>query len=767
MKVLVFFIFFLSISSLQSEVCHENARVILSPPLQGQQHFMEDDFLSKLFDEFIEIALVNKISFNNEKISHIVFQWDDDSRNLHIIDLFEVSNIFGVKVSDFFEHADNLKDHIAPFGISTEGKMLSPEKKKKILEQVHLHLSGLINNELRKKNVSLDKLAFQKGITPRVLRDIVVGMKLPRLPLLLKILGRMDANIVDFFKFIETGLNPKPVARLFKKVKKPHLRRIGQIEAHTSQLLDKINAQLKDILKDIKTKQDSDIVQQENDIKKRRVLKLSKIFQTARILGMSPSGILKHFENLKLHAELAGIETRTLLDKGEIEELSRLVQKNLVDMFEKTGMEIEELAVATQINERYIKTLLKQQESIPSYSTLEGILQALGSDAIHFFEKLESTENFSVHSVKVPFSLVPQEKNKWHGRPMSERIFKIRKLLLSYSSEFELNSLMVKDVDNKNKHLTQKNLHFKTVYKSSRVANIPLSRLADENFVETLVDPSKARFEYISREETLKAEKLLVHLVLNEMRRQKDIYGLTVTGLAIKSGVFVRQVRSFLLGEFIPYYSTLHQIVEKGLGIPTPHLLENFESKLKSFDHIPFASKEILSELEGLYLSKRVKTNLEWVGKRIKQAKEFLKASKIPVKKSLASKGIKSVYVYGQMQMVISFSHLFGISLKDFLGTRDFSEMVKPHRIVFTHLSEERILQEVSIIKKNVEKRRLILNISTRDLKIKLGAVTENNMKTLFNESSTFFPLHRYFQLAEILTREGEDDLFLLDGVNL
>ena len=263
-------------------------------------------------------------------------------------------------------------------------------------------------------------------------------------------------------------------------------------------------------------------------------------------------------------------------------------------------------------------------------------------------------------------------------------------------------------------------------------------------------------------QEIEKAEQLLAHLLLSETRRRKDIDGLTIMGLAVKSNLTILQVRSFLSGAKTPSYFTLRQIVEKGLDVPLPRFLEDFEIKLKSLKYIPKASKAALLELEGLYLSKRVKANLEWTQRRIDQAKEFLKAANIPLSK-LTDKGIRGD---GQMRVLIKFSHLFGISLRDFLGRRDFSEMTKPNRLIFKRLSDERILKAMGGIKENIDRRKKTLGMSNRDLEIKLGI--SSNTKTisaLLNESVMSFPLHRYFQLAEILAQDGEDDLFLLDDV--
>ena len=120
-------------------------------------------------------------------------------------------------------------------------------------------------------------------------------------------------------------------------------------------------------------------------------------------------------------------------------------------------------------------------------------------------------------------------------------------------------------------------MQFKTLYKASRVANISLSDLTGERPIEILVSPHSAKIEKVPHEDIVRAERLLAHLLLSEARRQRDVQGLTLTGLAIKGHLFVKDVRRILAGEFNPQYSSLHRMVENGFGIPMNRFLENFE----------------------------------------------------------------------------------------------------------------------------------------------------------------------------------------------
>ena len=307
------------------------------------------------------------------------------------------------------------------------------------------------------------------------------------------------------------------------------------------------------------------------------------------------------------------------------------------------------------------------------------------------------------------------------------------------------------------------------------MANISLSDLVGERPLDDLLDFRRAIVEPASKDEIDKAQKILAHLLLSEARRQKDVAGLTIAELAIKSHLVTRDIKRILLGELVPSYSTLHRIVEDGLDIPLSRFLENFEDKMKSFDYIAFASKDTLLELEGLYLSKRVKTRVRELQERFDKAFEFLKSINIHSTELQKTVGIKILHYEKkedmsgvQISTIVNFCHFLGIGLRDFMGRRDFSKMVKPGQLIFRRLSDERIRKAVGTIKYNIDQRRKSLGISTQDLAIMLAFSSKHKMVgSVLNPSVVSFPLHKYFQLDEILADGDESDFFLLDGIDL
>ena len=73
----------------------------------------------------------------------------------------------------------------------------------------------------------------------------------------------------------------------------------------------------------------------------------------------------------------------------------------------------------------------------------------------------------------------------------------------------------------------------------------------------------------------------------------------------------------------------------------------------------------------------------------------------------------------------------------------------------------------MAMIKHKILDRRDALNIPIKDLKIMIGVSASPRLNSLFSKSMDSFPWYKYFQLEEVLAREGEDDFFLLDGIGL
>ena len=794
MKTLIFLFFCLSTFSARANPCPDHARLVLSSSPQNQQRFIESGFLSKLFSELIEIIHANGIVMKNDEVGDMILQLDDDARNPPIINLFEVANVFGVNVSDLFKHYGNLVSSIDPSGIITAKESLGPEKRYRISERIHLHFSGLIEETLREKNLTLEELAYKTSIKLEVFQHMI-NKGIPRLHSLLQILVRLDADVVDFFKRVESGLEQKGLPRYFgnrpkslasREVTDPEKRAIGiyvQMKRELKEIFEGLegknfNSDVARFKKMIYRQYDKEILHRKQTSRRKLPSSLPKILHTARILGMRPSEVLKHVGNLKPHARLDGIENRTFLNDEDVEELLGNISKHVSIMFDQSGITLEEFAKITQLPAKYLEKII-HKGSRYSYAALERILQAFNTDTIRFFEELESMGKLDVHVTQTPSNLVQRKdkflKGQTDGQFMGERILQLREILLPIYSARELKFTTGNINTNSGQNLPERDIYFKTFYKVSRMAKLSLSELAGRRPIEDLVNPHHARVESVSEEEIAKAKRLLTHLLVSEVRRQNDVHGLTVMELAIKGHLATMHIRRTLSGQTTPLYLNLRQIVEDGLNIPLPQFLEGFEFKLKAFDNIPTASKKILLDLEGLYLSKRVKERMKKLEERIDSAIEFLKSShfssreisKLVGARIWPSRKKEGNMIKEQIYTVMKFCHLLGISLRDFLGSRDFSELVDVSKLNSERLSEDRLISAIGAIKSNVNQRRKSLNLPVTDLTIMLGAPMEHKLTDILNESVSSFPWYRYFQLAEVLAQDGEDDLFLLERVDL
>ena len=772
MKVLAFFCFFL---------CSYLPALAASPPLCQKQarKLLKTDFLSKALEELADIAKINHITITNVEVKNVFFRWDDDRKSPRIPDFFEVANVFGIKVSDFFQYADNLRDNIDPSKIIGDKPPLSKEHKHRIFQATSLHLSGLIGEILQKRNLSPEKLALETGISPQVFHGITVDKGLPRLNPLLQILPRLDADVVDFFRRVEIHLEQ---AQTFH-FKKTEARIVpwdqGEIEDFSRDIFDKIHSDLARIFLNINLDNPTnDILRfkrmvrlyihnaQSGMVTKKRLL-VSKVLQMAHMLGINPSEVLKYAGNLESRVQWSGMESRTLLSKEEINILAKRVHQHLSAFIDTSEKTLEELSLATEMPLQYFKDF-KLREYPPRISVMERILRATGKNCIVFFEEMESLDKIGISSGGL--NALPVSPQNWSrnieasNQFIGERIIQIREILSSVESLTKIS--LVTALYEKSTTARETRTNFTTLYKFSRVANITLSDLVSDRPIKTLVNPQHSEIKKVSNEDIKKARQLLTHLLLSEARRQKDVRGLTVTELAIKAHLFPSVIRTFFLGKVTPSYPVLRQIVENGLGISLEKFLYDFEKKLEVFDSIPFVKPQVLlAELRGPYLSPKIQVRLNHVQNRVALAREFLKSLNTPLTETRKLVGDfifpvrkRASVGHNQIHTSIKFSHFLGISMQDFLGQKSFAELVDVDRLNFEILPNENIRQVMAEIKKRIDQRRESLGLSIQDFRIMLAE--NSHARGVFS-----FSWAKYFQISEILARDGEDDLFLLDGI--
>ena len=161
-----------------------------------------------------------------------------------------------------------------------------------------------------------------------------------------------------------------------------------------------------------------------------------------------------------------------MLSTERIDELLIHIRSNLAAMFKKSGMKKEELAAMTKMNPGFIVDIDQRGLNF-GYPALEQVLQALGSDTIRFFEKLEVEGILDVHTANISPSLIWQKeqfkKDRSKNAFIGERILKIRKTLLPFFSNPILDAAITRDINTKTgQTLAQRKMHFKTLYKASK-----------------------------------------------------------------------------------------------------------------------------------------------------------------------------------------------------------------------------------------------------------------------------------------------------------
>ncbi len=737
-----------------------------------------------LFAELKKVVHTHKATITTVEVNDMLNGWSDLAENPRITDVFEVSNAFGTPVADFLQHFGHLKNHIDPENIIKGKPSLSDEQKWRIFKRVHLYLSDLIEQTAREKNLSLDELAEQTGIAPKLLYGVVEGMGLPRFAAFLELLAKLNVSADEFLRSVEISLRDKVVMRASREGKIPFgLWRKGEIEERERQLYNKIQRDLEDIfLNGLVPEGNIELMRFKAAILERhsyspnkklavRPINLISMIQTAHMLGLKLSEVFQYAGDLKNHISWDGIESRSLLSRAVLREVSRHIHQRLAWTFRESGKTLKELSDETGMPLRFLRETIINGRNRISYFVMESVLQALNLDAVRFLEKLESGGILDIHSPHL------REREANGAAFIGERIIQVKQILAPVASKSRLKKIITTDVDPRTgQTLTQRDVAFETVYKTSRVGNISLSDLVNDRPITTLIEPENANLEQVSAQEIKRARRLLNHLLLGEARRQRDLHDLTLTRLAINAGIYTRRLKILLAGG-TPSYSMLRQIVEDGLGIPLPRFLENFEAKLKGVDHLPAPSQNVLAELEGPYLSREVTARVEWVKERFFQVRDLLSALNVGITMFEKATGITSFSAWaqnrhngglGQIYTTARLCHFLGISLSDFLGQKDLATLVDARHLNFERLSEESIQRAINSIKDNLNRRRKDLGILEWDFEILLGAFETQKLSFLFStDAGPSFPWFRYFQSAEILAQEGEDGLFLLEGVAL
>ena len=205
--------------------------------------------MPKLFSELIEIIHANDIVVKNAEVSDMILQFDDDARNPPLSICLRSPTLLA-SISRIYSSITEISGILStpPACLPNRG-LLTAKRSIGISERIHLHLSGLIEETSRKKNVSLEELALQTRINLKIFHQITVERDIPLLFSLLQILVRLDVDVVDFFRRVETSLEKRAPPPYFGKTIEvsSKYKQMGDIEKYTANVYGEVIRGTKEI----------------------------------------------------------------------------------------------------------------------------------------------------------------------------------------------------------------------------------------------------------------------------------------------------------------------------------------------------------------------------------------------------------------------------------------------------------------------------------------------------------------------------------------
>ncbi len=735
-----------------------------------------------LFIELQEIIYINKITLEDRDMRGVVYQWEAKDENPSTATMVNIGHFFGVDISFFLEHTGQLKDRIDLSKMHNK-KPLSREERRPLLKGIHRRLLGHINDSLKKNHLTIEDLASRIGVHPKLLRGIIRNRGIPRFLTLVKILEKLDINIILFFKQVKNKTKRVPLKQISKKTKSIVLK---QDKKRTKSIFDLLFNDIWEIFKEIDDKSlGHDALRfkhaiyfqntraNSDDIQKRY---LSNLIKVAHVFDIKPSEVVRyanHFKSFIQSKKTTDFKSNTLLSNEQKNEFLIKIQRTLAEIFHQQNIDLDRLANETRLNRDYIVSIVQTQKHMPSYYVLERILKVLGTDMISFLQYVESSGNFYSRFA----ALKTQESiSKSHHdqrklkivRFMGTRIGTVMEKIEAITDQNTITRLITrKDHTRSNTDISERDFSFKVLYKTSRVSNITLADLVSERPINELLNIQSIVLETVPPEDTRKAENVLSLLLFEEMKKQS----LSIHELSIKSRSFTRAIERFLLGRNIPNYLSLHRIIEEGLGLSLETFFKNFEEKFQRLNKVSMMDLPLPQEFYRPYMSKKVKADLDFLKKRFFKAIEFLKSSGVPLKKLRESteihippKKLQQWEGYGYIPTYVKFSHFLGITLNDFLGPKDFSQLTNLNKLNFERIPKENINSIQEIIRENIHKARKASGISENDVQTMMGAYDSQKLIHVLRGPSSLSFRH-FFQLSEITVPKG-DYFLLLEGTD-
>ena len=740
------------------EFCRPAVSSLIQGPLPDKNAPLTNissKYLVDIFFELQEIIYTNKITIDNEELVSFLYDYSGKDTNPFISTIARVAHIFNVDIWFLLENKGRLKNLIDLSKIKTSERPSDIDSMKIFLKTIHERLLfefGRITDKSITHPNGIKELSSYLEVTPNIIHSIVHKKAVPRFFTLIQILSKLHIDPIAFFK---------------------------QNAIISNHILYKITDQLWTFFKGSDNKSlSADALKAKNIIYQQNYTKykiktdrkpIKYIFQTAYFFNIKPSELIQHALKEKLNSFILSRNPNPLsgsfLSTDQMNKLMKFTTSFLLEKMSQQNFskrQLEELGIHRN----------KRENMLITSNRLNSILKELGSHLTEFFRQLESTKEFNKFYNSIPQreALISADYQPEEFYQLGKRIDSIADTIESLAPSKEyLEKILTTKKNTKTKapHY-QRNLSFKTIYKVSRIANIPLNDLVSSRPIEDLINSRLIIIEKVPEEDIARAKEILRLTVLEEMLNRS----ISIDEMTFKSRVLGREIRRFLTNEMTPSYFSLRKIIEQGFEIPLEDFFKNVEERFKTLPQSTNTMEHYIlpKELHTPYISKEAQENLNFIKKRFQQFVQFIQTVKVS-NVSLRKIGIKLMpselprdgeLHQVQLSLALKISRLLRISIQDFFSKKDFSLLVDVNNLHFSALTQKEKDHFFETIKENIFKKQRELNLSERDIKIMMSTRYNGDYGHIFH-GPTALSFLQFFKIAHILSLDNNYLLLLKD----
>ena len=451
--------------------------------------------------------------------------------------------------------------------------------------------------------------------------------------------------------------------------------------------------------------------------------------------------ILLSSNTLESQVQLHNLNLRAYVSDDYIWGLTLSINRYLQSIVHASDFTLKELAKSGDFS-------LELTFQIPMYMKLVRILKTLSVGIIDFIKNLESSTDFNIHN------LDSNSQIRWRPLWENQRMQWIRERVRTVVDLTGMTRLKVKEISRINmSRLAQKNPFFSSLFRLTNAAHIKIAMFFDPevHLSSDHIQPENVKEQNLSEEYINKAHRALIYLIKFNMRR----LGLSIQDLAIKSGININTLRNILLVPTRKDLLSLNlvKIVERGFETELKNFFLGFEKYVEYFDHFNFD----IQVSTDTHMSQKVQDALEHLENRALEIVRFT-----GIKISLIDRLIgirnpnsqKNPKMFRTMSSLLRFIHIFGITFQQFYGDEDIKSLINPNDLNLKKLSKLIIMNALTSLSENVQRKLKTTNISLSELQIRLGVNRLAELSMIFDERLT---VRKFLEIAEVLDEEPVD----------